>query len=179
MIWRSYWKWRWKYNASQINAPYFFACISRKTSNMTIMCILLLSGISCIISGSHDGHIRCLSRDTGKEIWSIDLGSIIFSSPFPIASSNHVVVGTTAGELVVLKCTYETCFPICSTRLDGEIYSSPICVMELVSSKYCNGRRENTVTATHYDHDIYCRIFVGSRDNSVANFNVSSLPTLN
>ena len=143
------------------------------------MCILLLNGISCIISGSHDGHIRCLSRDTGKEIWSIDLGSIIFSSPFPIASSNHVVVGTTAGELVVLKCTYETCFPICSTRLDGEIYSSPICVMELVSSKYCNDRRENTVTATHYDHDIYCRIFVGSRDNSVANFNVSSLPTLN
>ena len=122
------------------------------------MCTLILDGITCIIGGSHDGRIRCFSLDTSEEIWNIDLGSIIFSSPFPLASSNHVVICTTSGEIFILKCTYESCMPLHKIRMDGEIYSSPIVV--------------DTCDYSNEELHVHHNIFIGSRDNCLTSIKV-------
>jgi outer membrane protein assembly factor BamB len=65
--------------------------------------------------GCHDGHIRFVSVQLGRVIWSADLGGAIFSSPAvaawdcaaaataaAAAASTVVVAATTSGELVAL-----------------------------------------------------------------------------
>ena len=101
-----------------------------------------------VVFGAHDGILRGLASETGLLLWSIELGSIIFSSPCPCYSpptylmkttdhrmtgSSHVVVATTAGVVSTVdirgqRVAHYIPSISSSVTLSGEIYSSPVAV---------------------------------------------------
>jgi hypothetical protein len=104
-----------------------------------------------IVFGSHDGHLRCINLD-GLLLWEVDIGSVLFSTPY-VYKDEIVVAATTAGDVYLVSCG-----AVCDSninvkdasdcingnieapdhgikmdgiildkiKLDGEIYSSPI-----------------------------------------------------
>lgn len=108
-----------------------------------------------IVFGSHDGHLRCIDTD-GLLLWEVDLGSVLFSTPY-VYKDGIVVAATTAGDVYFVSCgavcDINNDIPVevndasdCinanikvpgygikmdgiildKIKLDGEIYSSPI-----------------------------------------------------
>ncbi|CAM9175785.1 unnamed protein product, partial [Ectocarpus fasciculatus] len=82
------------------------------------------------ITGSHDGCLRCWSHPDQKLLWEIDLGAIIYSSPY----CDLFIIGERVVRICVAATTSGTVFLIDADNgavvnripFRGEIYSSPV-----------------------------------------------------
>jgi acyl-CoA synthetase len=74
------------------------------------------------VVGSHDGHLRCFSSASGNLIWSTNLGSVVFASPFVY---DEYIIATVTGGTIYLVGIQDGAI-LDSKTLPAEIYSSPV-----------------------------------------------------
>ncbi|XP_057380679.1 beta-alanine-activating enzyme-like isoform X2 [Daphnia carinata] len=80
-----------------------------------------------IIFGSHDSFLYCLHEESGLQLWRVGFTSSIYSSPF---AASVIICSDTNGYLKVLE--FSTGCLLAQSRLDGQVFSSPIMVDQLV-----------------------------------------------
>ena len=102
-----------------------------------------------IIFGAHDGRLRCAALSDGAELWSTDLGALVFSSPF--AEKSLVVAANTAGELFALDCASGHVLAR-AQPFQGELYSSPTIFASTEGATVALlGCRDETIRAIRLD----------------------------
>jgi acyl-CoA synthetase len=80
-----------------------------------------------IIFGSHDHFLYCLDEESGQQLWRAEFTNPIYSSPF---ATSLIICSDTAGHLRVMEL--DSGRLLAQTRLDGEVFSSPVMVNQLV-----------------------------------------------
>lgn len=113
--------------------------------------------LKIVLFGSHDGYLRKVSLDTGELLFEVDVGSVIYASPFLDVSSNICIIATTSGDVLVVnlhsldpnlsiitkfRCSGITHYIIIIVNISiifidffiiiGEIYSSPIIYSDMI-----------------------------------------------
>lgn len=79
-----------------------------------------------MVIGCHDGFLRCIDTQSGAVLSAINLGTVIFGTPFVIHNSQHnlVVVATTAGDVVIANINEGRI--VTRFQLPAEVFSSPV-----------------------------------------------------
>lgn len=55
-----------------------------------------------ILIGSHDGHLRCISIEQGKQIWIVNFAAAIFASP-QVLEHRFACVCTVDGQVHIVS----------------------------------------------------------------------------
>ena len=87
--------------------------------------------LNLVLFGSHDGYLRTVSLTNGDVLLEIDMGSVIYASPYFNTKSSLAIIATTSGDINIVdirpKDDNDTNNNIVTKfRCSGEIYSSPI-----------------------------------------------------
>lgn len=86
--------------------------------------------LKIVLFGSHDGYLRTCSLETGELLFEVDMGSVIYASPFLNTQNNLAIIATTSGDVNIVdimpKDDSHNSKILSKFRCSGEIYSSPV-----------------------------------------------------
>jgi outer membrane protein assembly factor BamB len=95
-----------------------------------------------VVVGSYDGRLCCIRYDNNFEtIWERDCQSSIYAKPLKLQDGGHVVVCTTAGDVLLVSTSagdIKTLY-----RIPAEIWSSPVQVGAMKNSVVAFGARDS------------------------------------
>lgn len=89
----------------------------------------LISVEDKVMFGCHDNHVYCLSGCDGELVWRLDLGSVLYATPFPL-STTHIVTASQSGLVCIINIRDSTIS--CSLNLPGQVFSSPVAFQKYI-----------------------------------------------
>ena len=92
-----------------------------KAFRRTISTVAVHDGL--VYAPTLSGFLRCFEEATGKEVWSYDLFSSVWGSPFVV--DGKVFVGDEDGDIVVLK-EGRTAEVLSKNNLGSSVYGTPV-----------------------------------------------------